>query len=101
MRKSQAHNVEFLEIIHRIYDLNGILRSPINGGPRMRIAGIGLIIIGFIDVACHWIFQINIYEQLHLNMPDWLYPYSPAGLFVLGTAMVTTAEKNKKLDESN
>jgi hypothetical protein len=62
----------------------------------MRNAGIGVIVFGFIDLACHWIFRINVYEQMNLNMPDWLYPYSPALAFVLGTAMVTTAEKNKK-----
>ena len=66
----------------------------------MRIAGIVLIVLGFIDVACHWILQINIYQKLSLHMPDWLYPYSPALLFVLGTAMVTTYDKNKKAGES-
>lgn len=65
----------------------------------MRIGGIVLVIFGFIDVACHWILQINIYDKLNLNMPDWLYPYSPALAFVLGTAMITTADKNKNLDE--
>jgi hypothetical protein len=66
----------------------------------MRKAGIVLIIIGFIDLVCHWLFQINIYDRLSLNMPDWLYPYSPALFFVLATAMITTADKNKKLDEN-
>jgi len=65
----------------------------------MRKAGIGVIIFGFIDVISHWLFQFNIYEYLNLNMPDWLYPYSSACAFVLGTAMVTTADKNKKLDK--
>lgn len=62
----------------------------------MRLAGIGLIIFGFVDVVCHWLLQINIYEQLNLHMPDWLYPYSPACFFVLGSAMVSTADKNRK-----
>lgn len=62
----------------------------------MRTGGLVVIIFGFIDLVCHWLLQINIYDRLSLNMPDWLYPYSPALFFVLGTAMVTTADKNKK-----
>jgi len=67
----------------------------------MRKAGVGVIIFGFIDLICHWLLQINIYDRLSLNMPDWLYPYSPALFFVLGTAMISTADKNKKLNENN
>ena len=99
MRGNRAHNLESVGFIHRNIRRNGIL-SRVVREVIMRIAGLVLIVIGFIDVACHWIFQINIYDRLSLNMPDWLYPYSPALLFVLGTAMVTTYDKNKKADKS-
>jgi hypothetical protein len=99
MRKNRAHNMEFLDFIHRIWARNGILCPPLNEKVFMRNVGIGVIVFGFIDVACHWFFDFNIYEQINLSIPDWLYSYSPAVAFLLGTAIVSTADKNKNLDQ--
>ena len=64
----------------------------------MKIAGYLFIGLGIVDVGLSWI-GIDLYWEIGINVPDWLYQWTAWIVMGIGYAIFSIGEPSKQEEE--